>query len=237
MTVLVALVLAGLYTVLKPIHQKNEAIFNKRAVLSAVRNDVSDLSDDEVLTAFNSIEQLVLNNKGEVVPAEQVKAARNFSDKAGLAEDLDMSKERKFEDEERFFPLYIYTKEDGSKNYITNIRGNGLWDEIWGYIALKDDANTIAGVAFDHKAETPGLGAEIKDNPAFPSQFKGEKLFNKDGEYVSVRVAKGGSEPSDVHAVDGISGATITCDGVTDMLDEGMEDYLPYLKTLKAKQN
>jgi Na+-transporting NADH:ubiquinone oxidoreductase subunit C len=82
----------------------------------------------------------------------------------------------------------------------------------------------------DHKGETPGLGAEIKDNPAFPGQFIGKQIF-KDGE-VAVLVRKGGSQDK-TYEVDGISGATITCDGVTEMLQRGIAYYLPYLETIE----
>ena len=77
------------------------------------------------------------------------------------------------------------------KFILVSVRGSGLWDEIWGSIALEDDFNTITGATFDHKGETPGLGAEIKDNPKFPSQFVGKKIYDENGEYVSVQVKKG----------------------------------------------
>lgn len=234
MTVLVALVLAFLFTGLKPIHLKNEAIFTKKAILSAVMDDAGNLNDVEVEDIFGQVEQVVLNHKGEVVSAEKVKELRSMgSDKQGKAEDLDLAKEKKRLDSERLYPLYKYAKSKEETYYITAVRGSGLWDEIWGYIAIEDDFNTIVGVAFDHKAETPGLGAEIKDNPTFPAQFVGEKLYNEKGEYVSVRVQKGGSLDSDKHAVDGISGATITCDGVTDMMYDGLKSYQPYFAQAK----
>jgi len=114
------------------------------------------------------------------------------------------------------------------------VRGKGLWDEIWGSIAIKDDFNTIGGVAFNHTAETPGLGAEIKDNKNWKSKFTGKKLFNSAGEFVSVDVVKGGVKEPD-HQVDAISGATVTCVGVAEMLDRGIEVYLPYFESLKKK--
>jgi Na+-transporting NADH:ubiquinone oxidoreductase subunit C len=235
MTVVVAIVLGLLQAVLKPSHQKNEAIFNKRAVLSAVRNDVKNLSDDEVVAIFDKdVVQKVLDINGNEVSPDKVKELRGFKDKAGKAEDLNLSKEKKRDDKDRLFPLYVYNTAEG-ENYITAVRGKGLWDEIWGYVAIQKDLSTIAGVAFDHKAETPGLGAEIKDNPAFPAQFKGDKLYNKEGEFVSVLVKKGGSDKDDPHAVDAISGATVTCDGVTDMLEEGIRYYEPYFDKLKGE--
>jgi Na+-transporting NADH:ubiquinone oxidoreductase subunit C len=130
-------------------------------------------------------------------------------------------------------PLFIYDGADG-KNYILAVRGNGLWDEIWGYIALENDLNTIAGATFDHKGETPGLGAEIKDNPQFAKNFIGKKIYDNSGKYVSVKVQKGGADPENMYAVDGISGATVTADGVGEMLARGIEYYDAYFDDYKA---
>ena len=108
-----------------------------------------------------------------------------------------------------------------------------MWDTIWGNIAFEDDLNTIAGVSFDHTAETPGLGAEIKDNAAWANQFVGKKIYNDDGSFRSVFVRKGGAKDP-VFEVDGISGATITADGVTEMLARGLKYYEPFLNTVKG---
>ena len=94
--------------------------------------------------------------------------------------------------------------------------------------------NTIAGVSFDHQGETPGLGAEIKDNPMFPKQFEGTKIYDDAGTYRSVMVRKGGRK-NKIHEVDGISGATVTADGVTEMLVRGIKYYEPYFSKLKKK--
>ncbi len=233
MTVIVALILAGLSTVLKPIHLTNEAVFNKKAILSAVLPGAKDLTDEQVEEQFKTVEQMVLDYKGAIKTKDEVKKLRNFKDKEGKAEDLDLSKEKKRNEKDRLYPLYKFVTDKNETLFITAVRGSGLWDEIWGYIAIKDDFNTIYGTSFDHKAETPGLGAEIKDNPTFPNSFKGKQLYNKDGEFVSVLVKKGGADKTDKNAVDGISGATVTCDGVTDMLKKGLQYYMPYFDTLK----
>lgn len=227
-TVTVAVLLTGMREITKDKAAQNEDVFNKRAILSAI-NDylpggkrVGDFSDEEVLSLFsNQMEQLVLDANGQVVEGER-------------AETINMGKERKKPMQDRRYPLYIYTQEDGSRFYIATVRGNGLWDEIWGYIALSKDLNTIAGAAFDHTGETPGLGAEIKDNPNFPRQFKGKQIFDENGEYVSILVRKGGAIPGNPHQVDGISGATVTADGVTEMMQRGLLSYKPFF--LQQKQ-
>ncbi len=235
MTIVVALVLSLLATGLKPIHDKNEAIFNKKAILAAIETELGDnvkadkMPDEEVLKIFdNNITQTVIDINGEEVTAEFIES-RGY--KGGQAENIDMKKEKKREVDDRIFPVFIY-ENSGEKFFIVSIRGNGLWDEIWGNIALKDDFKTIVGASFDHQGETPGLGAEIKDNPAFKKQFAGKSIYDATGNYTSVVVRKGGAR-NDKYEVDGISGATVTCDGVSDMLYDGIKYYEPYFKSQK----
>ncbi len=213
----------------------NEAIFNKRAILGAVSDyltqDPKLMADGEIEDLFASkVEQIALDMSGAVLKEEDIK---NAGYKGGKPENIDLAKEKKKPEEERIFPLYVFNSEKG-KSFILSVRGNGLWDEIWGNVALKDDLTTIAGATFDHKGETPGLGAEIKDNPTFPSRFKGKKIFNDAGVYTSVEVRKIGGTAGNPYAVDGISGATVTADGVTEMLERGIKYYLPYLNKQAA---
>lgn len=235
MTTVVAFILAGMYTGLKPIHNKNEALYNKKAILSAVANhldnDLAKMSNDDIQSVFDTqIKQSIVNMDGIEMNEEKMS---NMGYAAYSAEGLDMSAEAKKPEADRLLPVFEYTKSDGSKFYIFNVRGKGLWDAIWGNVALESDLNTIAGVAFDHQGETPGLGAEIKDNKAWSRQFIGKKIFGPDGDYKSVYVRKGGAK-DDTYEVDGISGATITADGVTEMLKRGLYYYDPYIKSQKG---
>ena len=109
------------------------------------------------------------------------------------------------------------------------MRGKGLWGPIWGYVALEDDMNTVHGASFGHKGETPGLGAEI-ETAAFQQQFVGEKIFDESGKFVSVRLVKSGANPDDKHAVDAVSGGTITSNGVTEMLHRTLGYYVSYFR-------
>jgi len=232
----VALLLAFLFFFLKPIHDKNEALYSKKATLGAVAEhldiDYSKIQDDQVTQIFSDqMEQFVVNSEGKVLKPEDVMSIAGYQ--GGMAENLDLAKEKKKVGTDKMLPFYVFTKTDGTKYYIFYARGKGLWDDIWGNIALEDDFNTIAGVSFDHKAETPGLGAEIKDNKAWVRQFIGKKLYDDNGNMRSVNVRKGGAKDP-YFEVDGISGATITGDGVADMLAESIKEYEPYLKTLKG---
>lgn len=228
MTTLAAVLLAGMLYITEPAALKAEAVFNKRAILTAVEKQLpkplGQMSDQEVLNLFDAkVEQHVLNMQGEEVPGI-------------MAEKVNLAQERKKPEADRVLPLFIYRDAEDNPYFILSVRGNGLWDEIWGSIAVKEDMNTIAGVSFDHKAETPGLGAEIKDDPGFPAKFVNKKLYNEKGELVAVNVRKGGV--ADVnHDVDAISGATITGNGVTEMLRRGLRYYEPYLQRMKAGGN
>ena len=134
----------------------------------------------------------------------------------------------------RRLPLFV-GENDGKKFYIVPIRGVGLWDAIWAYIALEEDLETVKGAYFDHKAETPGLGANITEG-YFRDDFQGESLFTN-GEFKGITVAKGNNDPTNNdktdNEVDAIAGATITGDGVTAMIKKDLAMYLPYFNTLK----
>ena len=230
MTVLVGALLAGSIVVLGPMAEKNADIFNKRQILEAIRTpleeagqNVDAMTDDMVLEIFDKqVTQAIVDSEG--APMEDM---LNPDGAPMAAIDIDMAQERKKPLAERMYPVYEVNF-DNKSYYIFSVRGSGLWDAIWGNIALEGDMNTVAGVSFDHAGETPGLGAEIKDNAKWKAQFVGKKIYDGD-KYVSVYVRKGGAIDMD-HEVDGLSGATITADGVTKMLYEGLKIYEPYME-------
>lgn len=235
MTVGVAFSLALLSTSWGGQIKANEAIFNKRAILGAVSDFLTEdpklMADGQIEELFASkVEQIALDMSGAVLTEAQIIKSGY---KGGKPENIDLSKEKKKPEADRIFPLYIFNSEKG-KSYILSIRGNGLWDEIWGNIALKEDLTTIAGATFDHKGETPGLGAEIKDNPTFPNRFKGKKIFDDTGVFTSIEIKKTGGTANNPYAVDGISGATVTADGVEEMIERCIKYYLPYLNKQAA---
>ena len=108
---------------------------------------------------------------------------------------------------------------DGTEGVAIRLDGKGLWGPIWGYAVVSEDGQTLKGVSFDHKSETPGLGAKITEG-TFMKAFEGKKLYDDNGNFVSVRVLKPGtaSEIAEGNRVDAISGATITSRGVDEML-------------------
>ncbi len=133
---------------------------------------------------------------------------------------------------DRKLPLFIGKKEDKTY-YIAPIRGKGLWDAIWAYVAM-DENMVIQGAYFDHKAETPGLGANIKER-FFMDDFIGEHLM-EDGVFKGIAVSKSNADPKNNdktdYEVDAIAGATITGDGVAAMIKSELKLYVPYFKSL-----
>lgn len=213
MVVIVALLLAFASEGLKPMQNQNIEREKMQNILKSVGIEVTR---DEAQDAYNKYitEEIVLNDKGEQIEGDAFK--------------VDILKEYKSGGQKNF-PIFIYESE-GSKKYIIPLVGKGLWGPIWGYIALESDKNTVAGASFDHKGETPGLGAEINQG-WFQEPFVGKKIFNESGEYESIRVIKGGAPEGDKHGVDAISGGTITSNGVTEMLVRTLKIYEPYLKS------
>ena len=109
---------------------------------------------------------------------------------------------------------------DGKQKYVVPVRGMGLWGPIWGYVALDEDKNTVYGAYFNHESETAGLGAEIKDSRAWQDQFRGKKVFAADGETVAIAVKKKADVKNPESECDAVTGATLTSDGVSLMLQE-----------------
>lgn len=216
MVIIVGSVLAFAATSLQPRQYENMRKEKMQNILATVgvqtdRDGAQKLFDQYIT------EQLVLDNAGKV--RENVEAF-----------DVDLAKELKKPAEEQNFPLYIADVE-GKTYYIIPLRGAGLWNAIFGYISLKDDVNTVKGAVFDHLGETPGLGAEITQE-WFRHRFDDEKIFDDNGELVGVSVVKGNASSSkDDNKVDAISGATITGNGVSNMISERLEHYLPYFKS------
>lgn len=178
--------------------------------------------------------------KAESLYKKYITAERSLTQAGTIDQEVDafeikLNNELKKPASEQRFPLYEANVE-GEIFYIVPLRGAGLWNAIWGYIALEEDKNTIKGAVFDHTGETAGLGAEITQQ-WFQDRFLGEKVFDSDGNLVGINVSKTNNDPKDLdkddHEVDAISGATITGDGVTDMILERLTHYLPYLKVEK----
>lgn len=129
--------------------------------------------------------------------------------------------------------LAIYECEvDGAKKYVVPVYGMGLWGPIWGYVAVNDDCNTVYGAYFNHESETAGLGAEIKDSKAWQDKFIGKTIYDANGTPV-LKVVKSSEIKNPQSEVDGVTGATLTSNGVSDMLQGGFKKYKEILTNKK----
>lgn len=228
MVIIVATLLTFVAESLRPYQEKNIEVEKKLDILRSVRlaaevNTVDNKSQYvEEEYASNITKSLVIDMNGEV--KEGIEA---FT--VNLKEELDKPQE------ERNLPIFIYMTPDGQEINIVPLQGKGLWGPIWGYISFRQDMSTIYGAIFAHAKETPGLGAEISED-FFQEQFLGKKIFNEAGEFNSVMVLKGGTDPDDPHAVDAISGGTITSVALQEMIFDCLGNYETYFKN-KNKNN
>ncbi len=188
---------------LGPIQKVQVEIDTKKKILGAVM-DISTLSSDEVLELYNEkMSSVVLDISGNEVLASDGEKL--------IAEEINIQKNYKIEKNDRDYPVFMFSDNGNTVDYyIFPMFGNGLWDWISGFVALDKDLNKVVGVAFDHKAETPGLGARISSNE-IQDRYKGKEIFDDLGNLVSVRMLKKENNAElDDHEVDGMSGATIT---------------------------
>ncbi|MEH6658481.1 Na(+)-translocating NADH-quinone reductase subunit C [Leeuwenhoekiella marinoflava] len=227
MVLVVGALLAFTASSLKPRITENERFEKQQNILYAmgvnenVEGAVNFIPTNKVEAEFSKYikEQLVIQN-GEV---KKDSSAYLINLKGELSKDIS----------ERKLPLFVGEKE-GKDYYIIPLYGKGLWDAIWGFVAL-DSEYVVQGVYFDHKGETPGLGANIKER-YFMDDFTGEEIMNGT-EYGGITVAKGNNDPLNERKndgkVDAIAGATITGNGVTAMINSTVKLYIPYLKDIK----
>lgn len=232
MVIIAAALLSTAAVLLKPFQDRNMAIEKMGSILTSA--DIKGVETDETITMFNKFvtEAVVVDQDGNVVE-KYTDASMQDSKAFSISMKKELYKKSKGENFE--LPLYIVEK-DGEKSYIFPMMGVGLWGPVWGNIALQEDLNTIIGVTFGHKGETPGLGAEITTK-MFTNQFIGKQIFDSNGEFTSILVVKGGAKTlpqnRQIHAVDAISGGTITSNSVSDMIDNVISSYIPYIEKQK----
>lgn len=213
--VIVAFLLAFVFQALKPMQDANVALDKKKQILNSL--NIRDLSNKEADAKYKEvvIADEVIDGKGKIV-----EAGTQGGEKAGFKLESKDYKAGKL-------ALYI-CKVNGSRKYVIPVYGMGLWGPISGYIALNEDKATVYGAYFNHESETAGLGAEIKDNVAWQEKFQGKKVFTSgDDKTIALGVEKNVTDPAT--QVDAVTGATLTSNGVRDMLHEALGKYLIFL--------
>jgi Na+-transporting NADH:ubiquinone oxidoreductase subunit C len=221
-------VLSGASVLLKDKQDAQVLFDTKKKILGAVE-DISGIKDRSVIEQRydSKVMSIVVDFNGNLVE-------KDSKGNPVSAEKINIQKNHKVSKEDRLYPVFIYKDENGNPDaYIFPMFGAGLWDWISGYVALDNDLNTIRGVAFDHKSETPGLGARITDD-AVRNRYKGTQIY-EGNQLVSVTMVKGeGNKGLNNHQVDGMSGATLTGKGVNQMLGYYLECYQGYINKTKS---
>lgn len=246
MVIVVGGLLAFTASSLKPTITENVRIEKQQNILYAMGindNDESSaifISTAEAPEAFknNVKEQIVItvDANGKIVKTQTRDEYFQETKEEPYLIDVKKQQANVKEGKNRKLPLFVGER-DGKTYYVAPIYGKGLWDAIWGYVAVDKDM-VVQGAYFDHKGETPGLGANIKQR-YFMDDFYGEHLLNDAGVFKGITVAKGNADPKNNdktdNAVDAIAGATITGDGVTAMIKQDLKLYVPYFESLKNK--
>lgn len=220
MVVIVAAALTLVSQGLKSRQIANEENFNRVSILkSAGIQPGEDVSGDFKKYVTDGFLVDSLNGDKSGTLDEAFKLASSLASKKG-----------KFTDTKKY-PVFVFNN-DGEQKYIVPVNGAGLWDRIWGFVALKSDFNTIDGVVFDHAGETPGLGAEMT-KPKWTQHFVGKKMeLNNEGHVTVVKIYKGNASSDPDHGVDAISGSTMTSNGVETMVNSSLQYYMGFKKKL-----
>jgi Na+-transporting NADH:ubiquinone oxidoreductase subunit C len=215
LVILVGAILSSLSLGLKPLKDKNAEVKKQMDILNAIGVDADRSNAQELYTQYVGNNTFVVSAQGEKLESEDAFA-------------LDVQKQHRdktIAEDARKFPVFVANK-DGQTMYVLPTVGKGLWGPIWGFVAVGEDMETIVGASFDHKTETPGLGAEIK-NTSFEEQYIGAKMTS------NITVVKDGSGKLDAQKVDGITGGTITSKGVEEMMNRTMAVYAAYFSKTK----
>lgn len=217
MVILVAVGLAFTSQVLKDKQTENVNKDTMAQILAALK-----LHPEDVPATYNAVikEAYLVDANGEIVPGSEGTTVNDAAFTKDLSEITDGTA-----------PVFV-AEVDGATKYILGLHGAGLWGPIWGYVALDDDASTVYGINLAHASETPGLGAEIASYDHFRKHFEGLEVY-KNGDFKSIAVVKKSAVVEGQDRVDGISGGTITSNGVNDMLFNSLSIYKPYLDNLR----
>ena len=221
-----SILLAAVYSGLKPQQDRNKALDVKTKVLLAFGEEIVDHRGR------------LIKNRQEIEEIFADRVQGKVLDHNGLLADVEIDaltdeqiNNRDENSLKQYYPLFLYTdRRSGRKRYAIHVSGKGLWSVIKGYMALEEDLSTIVGIAFYEHQETPGLGGEI-EKEYFQNRFKG-KTFLEGGEVRYFRIIKPGTAGDD-HCVDGITAATMTCKGITSFINNDFGVYNKYFDTLR----
>jgi len=232
---------AGAAVGLRPLQESNRDLDRKKNILYAAELFEEGKTTEEMFAPIET--QIVELASGRFVPEEtidpdeyqQIKAALSEENGRKLTEQEDIARLRRVE---KYSFVYLVKEDDSIKQIILPVRGKGLWSTMYAYVALDSDLTTIRGVSFYEHGETPGLGGEI-ENRRWQKQWQGKQIYD-DNDQVALQFVKGKAgeeEPGISHHIDGLSGATLTTDGVNDLMEFWFGDhgFKPFFAQLKKE--
>ncbi len=233
-----AVLVAGTAIWLRPQYQLNQDLNRQRNILAAAALLTPEKGVQELFEQVEpQVVDLVTGNYARDIDPATLVGAQARADSARdvpIPRDLDIAF---IKDRPRYAVVYLVYEAEGLSAIVLPVYGYGLWSTMYGYIALEEDATTIIGLRFYEHEETPGLGGEI-DNPEWQQLWRGKRIYNESGEPL-IEVTRGqvstrGDARAD-HQVDGITGATLTGQGVTNLLRYwlGEQGFGPYLQQLR----
>ena len=244
-TLISSVLLSYSYSSLKQLTEANIKFDIKRNIVKSAGYNIKEMSKNQIIQNYaDNIQEIILDtNNQEISDAVWDELIGVEDKKNGLTYFVKKKDKIKFnfiEDKgsdtsiRKFLPLFYHNEKNA---YIIPISGKGLWSTLFGFISIGDDGNTVKGITFYKHKETPGLGGEV-DKKWFQNNFIGKKIFNND-DLVSIKIAKGVStalpEKDWDHAVDGITGATMTSQGLTNFLLRDLQRYENFLREAYGK--
>ncbi|WP_421682007.1 Na(+)-translocating NADH-quinone reductase subunit C [Stutzerimonas urumqiensis] len=234
---------AGAAVALRPTQLENRQLDKQRSILAIAGlgqagmsgQDIRELFEARIVPRLVDLETGTFSDEYDPIAYDPLVAAKDpdLSKAIPPSEDIASIKRR-----ERYSTVYLVQDEQGElQTAVIPVRGYGLWSTLYGFIAIEGDLNTVEGLGFYQHGETPGLGGEV-DNPRWRSQWEGKQLFDENGE-LEIEIVKGGVDPQSaeaVHQVDALAGATLTSNGVNNLLHYwlGEDGFGPFIANLRA---
>ncbi|MGB0733847.1 MAG: Na(+)-translocating NADH-quinone reductase subunit C [Pontibacterium sp.] len=237
--VICSVVVSAAAVLLRPIQVQNKELDRKSNILAAAGIQDSSKSVDELFAQITTkVVDLETGKFTDAVDADSYdanKAAKDPSQSVALDRSVDIASIKR---QAKYMSVYLVEKEGEVEKIILPVHGYGLWSTLYGFLALEGDLNTVVGLGFYSHAETPGLGGEV-DNPKWKALWPGKKVYAEGSYAPELGLIKGSvdaSTPKAEHKVDGLSGATLTANGVTNLVQfwMGENGYAPFLANLKA---
>lgn len=231
-----SIIVSGAAVLLKPAQIANKVLDRKTNILAAAGIETEGQDVNALFEQFDArvvdLSTGLYNTELDPATYDQRKAAKDPALSDILDGDADIASIRR---REKFATVYLLEKDGELDRVIIPVHGYGLWSTLYGFLALEGDANTVAGLGFYSHAETPGLGGEV-DNPRWKAQWVGKQVFDADNQpAVELVKSVNPDDPAAIHQVDGLSGATLTSNGVENLLlfwlgENGFRTYLSKLR-------